>query len=291
MDRTELFTSATGMLSDTGIRNYFKNGIDIYTDGKDGYTFDLDSQLHVGSIDLRFRHLCQRFLLGDNEVLSYELLKNHSYTEPFELKENQKLRIEPGEIILTTSLEIVNLSNDFAALVTGRSSIARLGIMVHCCQEFIHPGHGQAIPLQIVNLSPYPVELELSVPICQIVFFKLATAASEKYVDRKDAKYAHEIAPESSKIYEDLSINNTETVQNKNHKQWPNGARKFIKKYIAPFIPSCISLLIITPFLTGYVVGKTLSEFLDTLKNLSAPLVVGLILLFIFIFSKRGEEK
>lgn len=284
----------TGMLSDNGIREYFKKGIDIYTDEKDGSSFELEKQLHVGSIDIRFRHLCKRIHLENDSVLSYELLRNHSYTKPFELKDNEKLRIEPGEIIITTSLEIVNLSKEFAAIVTGRSSIARLGIMVHCCQEFIHPGHGQAIPLQIINLSPYPVELEQSVPICQIVFFKLATAASEKYVDRIDAKYAEEIDPEGSKIYEEInSINNEIITKEKTDKFKKDviGAQKFLRKYISPFLPSAISFLIITPFLNEYIVDKTWSDFLSVLKNLPAPVISAVILLIIFIISKRGEEK
>ena len=293
-DTTYKSYSPTGMLSDNGIRQYFKNGIDIYIDEKDGSSFDLDKQLHVGSVDLRFRHLCKRIQLENDSVLSYELLRNHSYTKPFELKDNDKLRIEPGEIIITTSLEIVNLSKDFAAIVTGRSSIARLGIMGHCCQEFIHPGHGQAIPLQIINLSPYPVELEQSVPICQIVFFRLATAASEKYTDRKDAKYSEETNPEGSKIYEDInSISYRDNSKKKGSrgKQSLNNTRKFVKKYISPFLPSAITFLVITPFLKEFVVDQTLSDIVTAFENLPAPIIVALILLIIFIFSKRGEDK
>ena len=95
--------SPTGMLSDTGIRNYFKNGIDIFIDEKEQIQFDLDEQLHVGSIDLHFRHLCRRFKT-ESTILTYEAVKNRSYTEPFELKGNEKLTIQPGEIILSTSL-------------------------------------------------------------------------------------------------------------------------------------------------------------------------------------------
>lgn len=289
---TRLF-STTGMLSDNGIRTYFKNGIDIHIDEKDGISFDLDNQLHVGSVDLHFRHLCRRFHLKDGSVLSYESLRNREYTEPFELKVGEKLKIQPGEIILTTSLEIVNLSEDFAAIITGRSSVAKLGIMVHCCQEFIHPGHGQAIPLQIVNLSPYPVELDLSVPICQIVFFKLATSASKKYVDREDAKYSGEISSESSKIYEDVNNNDvgTKSIEKKHLKKNTVALQKFLNKYIVPFLPSTIAYLIITPFLTTFIVNKTLADVWTVFKNLPAPLILALILLAVYIFSKRGEEK
>ena len=127
----------------------------------------------MGAIDLRFRNEYKKIeLMGKNLMLTYDMIKNHSYTKPYELKADEKLVIKPGEIILTTTMETVQLTEQFAALISGRSSFARLGIMVHCCQEFIKPGHGQTIPLQIINLSPYTVELDMNVPICQIIFFK-----------------------------------------------------------------------------------------------------------------------
>ena len=285
--------SLAGMLSDNGIKEYFKKGIDIYTDEKDGFSFDLDKQLHVGSIDLHFRHLYRRINLANDEVLSYKRIQDHDYTQPFELRKDEKLIIEPGEIILTTTSEIVNLTEDFAAIITGRSSIARLGIMVHCCQEFIHPGHGQSIPLQIVNLSKHKVELEQSIPICQIVFFKLATPASKKYIDRFDAKYSKEKDPESSKIFQDMpKEEQNEGIENKSSfKSRISQIRGFVNKYISPFIPSIITLLVITPFLKEYVMGKTGWDVLQAIQRLPLPVLLSVILLAVFIFSKKGEGK
>lgn len=282
--------SPSGMLSDNGIKEYFKNGIDIFIDEKETIQFDLNSQLHVGSIDLHFRHLYRKFS-SKNTVLSYEAVRSRNYTEPFELKENEKLVIQPGEIILTSSLETVSLSKDFAAIITGRSSIARLGIMIHCCQEFIHPGHCQTIPLQIINLSPHPVQLDLSVPVCQIVFFKLTTTASEKYSDRTDAKYAGEIEPGDSKIYEDIKIDYVKE-KNQGRSKFHDKKEKFRKvlgKYITPFIPSIICFLIITPFLTENILDKTWSDILDSFGNISASLIISIVLLILYIFSKRGK--
>ena len=308
-----------GMLSDTGIRKFFKKGINIYTDEKDGSSFDLERQLHIGSVDLHFRHLFYRFSLEKGATLTYEMLREHTYTKPEELTAQEKLRLNPGEIILTTTLEIVHLSEEFAALITGRSSIARLGIMVHCCQEFIHPGHGQAIPLQLINLSPYPVELDLRVPVCQIVFFKLSSAACEKYVDREDAKYSKEKDPLQSQIFQDVketkdesmrdpkvdsgtSVNvNVNLGESKEKTQEKESVQKrvpivksFLNKYIVPFIPGIIMLLVLTPFLNEYIVNKDMNEihlsFISVVSNLPAPFVVSVILLILFVIAKRGGE-
>lgn len=277
---------SSGMLSDRDVERYFGNGINIFTSESGNLKFDLKKQLQLGSVDLRFRHEYKRFKLEeDTKVLTYDMLKNHSYTQPYELKQGEKLSIRPGEIILTTSLEIVQLSEEFAGLITGRSSIARLGIMVHCCQEYIKPGHGQSIPLQIINLSPYTVELDLAVPICQIIFFKLLTPASGKYIDGERAKYSNETDPQNSKIYEEMN-QSANIIKDGNDKR-VNVKR--IKKYINPFIPSLIMLLLITPIVNSTVTNKTLLDYIKILVNAPLSLIIGGGLLILFIVLNKGE--
>lgn len=82
--------------------------------------------------------------------------------------------------------------------------------MVHCCQEFINPGHGQTIPLQIINVAPCSVELDLEIPICQLIIFKLRTPSAEKYSTAAGSKYSKEVEIESSKIYEEMGSKRTE---------------------------------------------------------------------------------
>ena len=123
-----------GFLSDIDIKRYLKDGsIKIETMWHDELAFNPEKQVQLGSVDLRFRHECKRIKKIANANLTYASVKNHDYTESFEA-ENGKLLIRPGEIILTTTLETVTFSNDFAGIITGRSSIAILVIMVHCCQ-------------------------------------------------------------------------------------------------------------------------------------------------------------
>lgn len=277
---------SSGMLSDRDVRRYLGKGINIFTSEKGELDFNLDKQLQLGSVDLRFRHEYKRFKLEENaNILTYDMLKNHSYTQPFELKCGEKLSIHPGEIILTTSLETVQLSEEFAGLITGRSSIARLGIMVHCCQEYIKPGHGQSIPLQIINLSPYTVELDLSVPICQIIFFKLLTPASGKYIDGENAKYSNETIPQDSKIYEEMN-ESTNIIKKEDGKKLK---LKKVKKYINPFIPSLIMLLLITPIVNNTVTNKTILDYIKILVNAPLSLIVGGGLFIFFIILNKGE--
>lgn len=243
-----------GMLSDRDIRTFWKKGIEVEVADVQNYSFDIEKQLQHGSIDLRFRHDYKKISIPRNQVLTFEKMKNHEYTTSGEVRKNNKLILEPGEMILTTTMETVRLSENFAGIITGRSSIARLGIMVHCCQEFINPGHGQTIPLQIINLAPCSVELDLEVPICQLIIFKMRTPSAATLAERR------------------------KKVRKKN-----------LKKYIEPFLPSVIMLTLVTPLFSGWITNKSLEELFVALKGIpaAAPLIV--VFLGLFIWLKKED--
>lgn len=275
-----------GMLSDTDIKYYWNKGIYIFTSENGELAFNLDKQLQLGSIDLRFRHDCKRISISKGEVLTYERLSRHDYTTPFEIKGGNKLTIAPGEVILTTTLETVQLSEEFAGIITGRSSIARLGVMVHCCQEYINPGHGQPIPLQLVNLGPCTVELDLTVPVCQLVIFKLRTPASRRYIHDEKAKYSSEVGPENSKIYEEVS---PETDSSNKIKKIGN-IRKTVGNFLLPFLPSFIMTTGIVPFISNYVNGKSVLDLVTAFQHMPLPSLLCVVTLFLYIWLKRGNK-
>lgn len=191
-----------GLLSDADIKNLLGKHIKITSPGNETVKYS-EKQIQVGSIDLHFQREFKRIHVPEGTVLTYDMIEKHSYTEEDKVVDNGRLHIEPGEILLTTTLETIRLSPDVAGFVFGRSSIARLGIMVHCAQAFINPGHGSTIPLQIVNMAPCPVELNLEVPICQLVLMGLNTPATVSYSEKSDSKYKYENSPGDSKVYLD----------------------------------------------------------------------------------------
>lgn len=280
-----------GMLSDVDIIKYFGKGIDIYTEHEnDELKFNLNKQLQLASIDLRFRSDYKRFKNGINSNLNYEMLKNREYTDPFELSNNERLIIDPGEVIFTTTLETVKISSDFAGIITGRSSIARLGIMVHCCQEFINPGQCAPIALQITNLGKYPVELDMTFPICQLILFKLSSPSSKSYAEMDSSKYKNEIEPMQSKIYKD-SEKSEEIIPNDNSKDKAKNSKvkKFLKNYISPLLPSIIMLLLITPTLNK-IGNITISSFLSGLKDLPIAGILSIIAIVAYIYFRKDDE-
>ena len=74
MNSSNGWSPHSGMLSDVDIKKYWKKGINIITSGIDELPFDLDKQLQLGSIDLRFRHEYQRISINLGEILNYSML-------------------------------------------------------------------------------------------------------------------------------------------------------------------------------------------------------------------------
>lgn len=278
----------SGILSDTAIKKYWNNGIFIQTEYKTGpLAFNIDEQLQPGSIDLRFRNNINRIKLKDGEALSFDRIKNNDYLLPDVVPTNGTLLIQPNEIILTTTLESVYLSDDFAGIITGRSSFARLGLMVQCCQDFINPGLKNSVALQLINVSPYPIELNINIPVCQLVIIKLVGTPSEGYNDKNNSKYKGETYFLGSKIYKE--IDNTDITNDavSIEKDRNKNILIFLHKYIEPLLPSLVMLLILTPCINAI----SNINILEALGELSVNNILIVVVLVLYIFLKRKGDK
>ena len=292
-DKNNANDNTYGMLSDRDIRKYIGNGIEIFT-SDDDKRFNLEEQLQPSSVDLRFRNSFKRIKYPENASISHENVDNNDYTELFELKNNEKLKIQPREIILTTTLETIKLSKNFGAFITGRSSIARLGVMVQCCQLFINPGSSQATALQLINLSPNTIELDLNIPVCQMILFKLSSTALKGYSETDEAEYLDETTPRESK-YSEAVINNTKNSKQtddepKNtaaHNNSNSKLKKVLKKYLEPLLPTFLSFTVIAPFITAYLQEISVNDLFEKIKGLNISVVIAGIIIIIFIWLKK----
>ena len=99
----------------------------------------------------------------------------------FYLKEKVHKILEPGEFILGSTLEHVEIPNDIVAVVDGKSSLGRLGITAHVTAGYIDAGFKGNITLEIANLSDEPFQLDRNMPIAQIVFHTLTSSVIRPY--------------------------------------------------------------------------------------------------------------
>ncbi len=121
------------------------------------------------------------------------------------IPEDKAFFLHPGELALATTLESVTLPDDLVGWLDGRSSLARLGLMVHVTAHRIDPGWNGQIVLEIFNSGKLPLALRPGMDICAINFETLSSAVEKPYNKRADAKYKNQTGPTSSRINEDKS--------------------------------------------------------------------------------------
>jgi len=89
--------------------------------------------------------------------------------------------LQPHELILCSTVEYVDIPNDIQGSVHGKSSLGRLGLMIHVTAGFIDPGFKGKITLEIYNLNNRPIILRAGKPICQMSMTKLSSPAEKPY--------------------------------------------------------------------------------------------------------------
>jgi dCTP deaminase len=89
--------------------------------------------------------------------------------------------IHPGEFVLGRTLEWVELPDDVVARIEGKSSIGRLGLIVHATAGFVDPGFKGTLTLEITNLTRVPIKLSPNLLIAQLSFMTLDAPAERPY--------------------------------------------------------------------------------------------------------------
>ncbi|MFP3013597.1 MAG: dCTP deaminase [Arsenophonus sp. NC-QC1-MAG3] len=114
-----------------------------------------------------------------DRVISDEIILSH----------NDSFFLHPGELVLAITLESVTLPNNIVGWLDGRSSLARLGLMVHVTAHRIDPGWCGQIVLEFYNSGKLPLALRPGMVICALSFETLSGSADRPYNRRQGAKY------------------------------------------------------------------------------------------------------
>lgn len=89
--------------------------------------------------------------------------------------------LHPGCFVLGTTVERLRLGKSLIAKLDGKSTLGRLGLLVHCTAGYIDPGFEGQITLELFNCAPYPIELVPGTPIGQLRFEFLSSPALHAY--------------------------------------------------------------------------------------------------------------
>jgi len=124
-------------------------------------------------------------------------------TRQIVVKTGEPFIIHPHELVLATTLERLSLADDILGRLEGRSSLGRLGIIVHSTASIFHPGWDGTATMELGNLGVMPVALYPRMRICMFTFERLSSPAERPY-GSTPSKYQGQTGPIASDIWEEL---------------------------------------------------------------------------------------
>jgi dCTP deaminase len=108
--------------------------------------------------------------------------------------------LHPGEFVLAVTMERVEIPPDLVGRLDGKSSLGRLGLIVHSTAGFVDPGFKGRLTLELTNLTNLPIQLYPGMPVSQISFSELSSPAEKPY-GKGGSKYQEQNGPEASRYY------------------------------------------------------------------------------------------
>lgn len=162
---------------------------------------DFSSQLGSCALDLRLGRVYRVFDHSRTPYIDPQDSKTLEHiTTKILVRDGEAFTLHPGEFILAMTKEEITMPDDLAGRLEGRSSIGRLGVVVHSTAATIDAGFRGHITLELANMGRIPVMLYPGMRICSVSFEELTSPAEVPYYKKKSAKYAGQKTPEASKI-------------------------------------------------------------------------------------------
>jgi dCTP deaminase len=185
------------ILSDRDIRAAIASGrIEI-----EPFTTDA---VQPSSVDL---HLDRRFRVFRNNRYPYidVRVEQPDLTELVEIDAEQPFILHPGEFVLGSTLERVALGDDLVARLEGRSSLGRLGLLIHSTAGYVDPGWDGNLTLELSNVANLPITLYYGMKIGQISFQQMTSPVDIAYGDeRLGSRYRGQRDPTASLYHRDF---------------------------------------------------------------------------------------
>lgn len=155
------------------------------------------------SVDVR---LDRKFLVFRNTKRAFIDVKQPAddLMELVEVGPDEPMFLHPHEFVLGSTVERVEVPTDVVGRLEGRSSVGRLGIVIHSTAGFIDPGYAGHITLEISNLANLPIALYPGMRIGQLSFVQMTTPADHPYGPARRSKYQGQALPTASRLYMDF---------------------------------------------------------------------------------------
>ncbi|NDG11246.1 MAG: dCTP deaminase [Actinobacteria bacterium] len=160
--------------------------------------------LQPSSIDVKVSNLFRVFRNHTTAII--DVKKDLTdLTELVDMKGDEPFVLHPGEFVLGSTLERVAIANDLVARVEGKSSLGRLGLLIHSTAGFIDAGFDGHITLELSNVANLPITIYPSMKIGQVSFMTMTTPADKPYGSgARGSKYQGQRGPTPSRYFENF---------------------------------------------------------------------------------------
>ncbi|MXR51282.1 dCTP deaminase [Halovenus sp. WSH3] len=184
------------ILSDGDILDRLEDG-DLVIEPLD----DPEIQIQPASVDLRLGRTFLEFQRTNIPCIHPNSEQEvEDYVEETVIDEDDEFVLHPGDFVLGTTKERVEIPRDLIAHVEGRSSLGRLAVVVHATAGLCDPGYKGQITLELSNLGAAPVALDPDMRISQLTFTELKSPADRPYGSERGSKYQNQTGPQASRI-------------------------------------------------------------------------------------------
>jgi dCTP deaminase len=123
-------------------------------------------------------------------------------TELVVKEDDEPFILHPGEFVLGQTLEKVTLPNDLVARLEGKSSLGRLGLLIHSTAGFVDSGFSGNLTLELSNVATLPITIFHGMPIGQISFMRMDAPVEHPYGDDENSsKYQGQAEPTASRYF------------------------------------------------------------------------------------------
>ena len=163
-----------------------------------------EGALQPSSVDL---HVDRYFRVFRNHTMRVIDVKEdqEELTELVEIKDDDVFILHPGEFVLGSTAERVALPDDLVARLEGKSSLGRLGLLIHSTAGFVDAGWDGHLTLELSNVANLPITLYPGMKIGQISFLRMTTAAEHPYgTGTLGSKYRGQRGPTPSRYFENF---------------------------------------------------------------------------------------
>ena len=169
-------------------------------------------QIQPASVDLRLGETFLEFKRTNIPCIHPDSEQEvESYVDETTVPEGEEFILHPGDFVLGTTKERVEIPADLLAHVEGRSSLGRLAVVVHATAGVVDPGYRGQITLELSNLGTEPVALTPGTRISQLIFTELKNASERPYGSDRGSKYQDQQGPQASRIGGDEEFGGEQT--------------------------------------------------------------------------------